>query len=154
MLLPTISMSACLRVDLSGPLSEVLRSVTQPLDHKRASPKLSHGIITSARARRAYPGPQLTVPVEIEKWNPIRDAMAKPKSTRVSRIMMMPLARIIVPPARGHVSKAEPFKIFAPLISTNLLPKDIARLQGHFRHMNSSDGSGEKGEAERFVRRP
>ena len=109
MLLPTISMSACLRVDLSGPLSGVLRSVTQSLDHKRASPKLSHGIITSARARRAYPGPQLTVQVEIEKWNPIRDAMAKPKSTRVRRIMMMPLIRIIVPSCAGSGQQSGTF---------------------------------------------
>ena len=50
---------------------------------------------------REQPGqlPQITVPVELEKWPPIRSAMAKPKTTRASRMMMMSLICMIVPPA-------------------------------------------------------
>ena len=87
---------------------------------------------------RKQPGqfPQITVPVELEKWPPIRSTTAKPKTTRASRMLMMPLICMIVPPAGSRQPSAASPDM--PLISTNLLPK---ALQGHFRHMNSSDTS-------------
>ena len=81
---------------------------------------------------REQPGqfPQITVPVELEKWPPIRSAMAKPKTTRASRMMMMSLICMIVPPA-GSRQQSVTLSRYAPSgrsRSGKTRPRDLLHL--------------------------